>query len=302
MLITAKTESGKNITLPPPVSLTLNRETAAPADELKAVFAVSAQLPHLCRLTARLDGEIIFHGIVDEQHTELTTGGLRVKLICRSLEALLLDNEAAPETLLHPTQARLERTLLTPLGLRFAKEELTTANEPLAITKGSSCYQVLNGVTQAQLGTAPRVDFEGLVHCTPSEPTGWQLRDVTSAKLSYLPCKLLSEVCQQSTRRSYDTHWKAETVSVIRRRYLSLQQGKNPKEMLSESLADSRRLTVTCKGAWLAGKSDTATVSIYGLGEFVNCPITAIRHTRSASGEQTRLQLGINQKEEAKCG
>lgn len=302
MLITAKTEQGDELTLPQPVSLTLRRETAAPADELKATFAVSDRLPNLCRLTAEQDGEIFFHGIVDEQHTELTTGGLRVQLVCRSLEALLLDNEAKPEPILHPAQARLQLALLTPLGLTFAASELSPMSEPLTVSKGESCYSVLSRVTQAQLGSNPWVDFDSRVHCTPKAPTHHELTNLTSAKLSYLPCCQLSEITQQSTRLSYDTRWQNENCATPRRRYLSLQQGKNPKAMLADSLSQSRQLTVTCKGAWLIGKNDTASVSIPGLGKFTSCPITGIFYTRSSSGEHTRITLAISQEEGTQCG
>lgn len=298
MQLTALALQGEQIVLPQVVSLTLRREAAAPADELKAVVAVSSALPTLTRLTATENGTVCFHGIVDEQHTRLTSAGIRVELVCRSLEALLLDNEAKPQTLLSPTQARLSSVLLAPLGLSFASADLAPVSGALTIEKGTSCWSVLQSVTQAQLGTSPSVDADGQVHCTADDPIDHPLTHVTAAVLSQLPCQCISEVWQQSTRLQYDTCWQNEATGVMRRRYLSLQQGKNPKTVLSDSLKDSTRLTVTCKGAWLPKKHDTASVTVPGLGEFTCCPVVAVTYRFSAAGEETELQLERNPKEE----
>lgn len=298
MLLTATTLHGEQLTLSQVVSLTLRRETAAPADELKAVLAVPAALPPLTRLTATGDGTVCFCGIVDEQHTRLTARGLRVELVCRSLEALLLDNEAKPETLLAPTQERLSSSLLAPLGLAFAGHELAPIPGTLAIEKGMSCWAVLASVVQAQHGTTPWVDESGLVHCTAPTPTDHPLSGVREAVLSILPYKRLSEVWQQSTRLQYDTRWQNEHTGVQRRRYLSLQQGKNPKTMLNDSLRESTRLVITCKGACLPQKGDTVTVTVPGMGEFSHRPVQAVTYRRTAAGEETEYQLELPVKED----
>ena len=42
------------------------------------------------------EGEVVFGGIVDEQNTRLSGEGFSVEVVCRSWEALLLDNRLSP--------------------------------------------------------------------------------------------------------------------------------------------------------------------------------------------------------------
>lgn len=306
MTVTAALSGGRVISLPQPASLVLRRERDTPADELTVTFSVSETLPALRELTVARDGTCLFCGIVDEQRTRLNSSGLQVVVVCRSLEAILLDNEAPPQRMLNPTAARLEAALLNPFDLCFAPDETFTLPGELTIEKGESGWAVLARCCNRQYGTDPWVDEQGLVHCNPRETRDWKLTDVTAAEYAAFPCYRIGEVWQQSCRGQYDTRWKADDIptgrpGTVRRRYLSLQQGKNPHTVLQQSAANGTQLSVTCKGAWLLNKNDTAAVTIAGLGSFARCPMRGLVYRLTSSGEQTELTLEST-KEECICG
>ena len=294
---------GTRISLGAPVSLLFSREREAPADLLQVRFQTDAALPKLSELEV-LDGtRVWFRGLIDEQNTSLNSSGLQVELVCRSLEAILLDNEALPEPLQRPTLQVIEARLLAPFGLKLNAAETGKRLGPLFVEKGESCWAVLARFCKTEFGARLRVSEDGVVRFDAGTPREWTLRGVLSAQLCTLPCKEIREVIKQSCRGGYDTHYRGAGYSSCRpgtprRRYVSMQGGKNPREVLESGQADSFLLTVTCKGAWLPEKGDTASVSLPGLGTYRGCPVRSVRYRLDRSGEETRLVLERPQKEE----
>ncbi len=135
-------QNGEQLLLGCPEEAVLSYDREAPADQLKAVFPADRVWPELAEVLAYREGQGVFRGIVDEQNTRLTGSGLSVELVCRSREALLLDNEAEPGTIRNPSAEALSRRLLEPLGLRPGAG-LQPAAGSLFIEKGTSCWTVL---------------------------------------------------------------------------------------------------------------------------------------------------------------
>lgn len=296
-------QDNSRISLGTPLSLSFSREQDAPADLLKVRLPVSAALPGLREIEAFHQGKLWFCGLVDEQNTTLNTSGLQVELLCRSLEAILLDNEAPPKTIQQPSLTLLETNFLTPLGLRLGQGDCSKKPGALSVEKGESCWAVLARFCQRELQTEPWVDEQGAVQCQKRTPREVTLRNVISAELRLLPCKEVQEVVLQSCRGGYDTHYRSADFSpgrpgTPRRRYLSAQSGKNPKDVLKSGAAESFLLTVTCKGAWLPQKGDLASVFLPGLGAYRRCPIRSVLYRLDRSGERTRLVLERPEKEE----
>ena len=298
---------GTRISLGTPVSLFFSREKDAPADLLQARFQRNAALPPLSEVEVTDGTRLWFRGLVDEQNTSLDPSGLQVELVCRSLEAILLDNEALPETLQRPTLPQIEARLLAPFGLKLGAEDPGKTAGPLFVEKGESCWAVLARFCKTEFGDDPWLDGDGLVRCEARTPREWALRGVLSAQLRTLPCKEVREVVKQSSRGRYDTYYrsaayKAGRPGTPRRRYASMQGGKNPKEVLESGREDSFLLTVTCKGAWLPEKGDTASVSLPGLGTYRACPVRSVRYRSDRSGERTVLNLERPREGGTECG
>lgn len=300
--------NGARAELGQPLSLFLSRERDAPADFLRASFRVEGSLPELREMEIFQGERRWFTGLVDEQNTALTANGLRVELVCRSLEAILLDNEALPEPIQTPSLPALSERLLTPFGLTLGEGDRSPMKEPFPVEKGESCWTVLERFCKRLAGTTPWVDESGAVQCAAAEPGRMRLRNVLSAELRRLPCKEIQEVWQQSCRGGYDTRYRGVGFSpgrpgTPRRRYVSMQRGKNPREVLQTGREDAFLLAVTCQGLWWPGRGDLASVSLPGLGEFESCPVRSVQYRRDSSGERTSLVLERPVgKEEMVCG
>ena len=122
-------KDGSQMLLGEPRSASLTYDWDAPADLLEAVFPADRVWEELVWVTACRQGETVFRGLVDEQNTRLTDSGITVELVCRSGEALLLDNEAPPGTIQRPTLEKLGKTLLEPLGITRVVGEAAAPGE-----------------------------------------------------------------------------------------------------------------------------------------------------------------------------
>ena len=84
------------------LSVSLITEESAPADGLKASFAVSGDVPALRFVEVFSGQERLFCGAVDEQTVLQNKNGTVLTLAARSRAAVLLDNEARPQTYIKP--------------------------------------------------------------------------------------------------------------------------------------------------------------------------------------------------------
>ncbi len=306
MIFWGTTPAGESVLLGEPAEAALSYDKDAPADLLRAKFSVDRLWAELAQVSLYENGELAFRGVVDEQNAFLSASGLTVELVCRSLEALLLDSEAQPGTVLSPSLELLETRLLLPLGLTLGKGERGRQIGELTVEKGQSCWTVLEGFCRDRLGTVPFVDLEGRVQCGGVSPRRLKLRDVISAQVSLLPCKRLSRVWRQSCGGTYDTLYENPRPGGRGVRYVSMESGKNPRELIAAGEQDSFLLTVTCGGAWQPGRNGTADVELPGLGRFENCPVRSALWRRDKSGERTRFVLERGEPEEKReaviCG
>lgn len=282
-------QNGEQLLLGRPEEAVLSYDREAPADQLKAVFPADRVWPELAEVLAYREGQGVFRGIVDEQNTRLTGSGLSVELVCRSREALLLDNEAEPGTIRNLSAEALSRRLLEPLGLRPGAG-LQPAAGSLFIEKGTSCWTVLADFCRDYLGTKPYVDFEGVVHWEEPQPRRLELGQVVSAEIARLPCRRLSALWKQGCLGGYDTLYSAGEAGIPRRRYLSMENAASPRELLEESARESFRLTVTCAGSWWPARG-LASVTVPLAGRYENCPVRRAVYSRDKNGERTRLVL-----------
>jgi hypothetical protein len=110
-----------DIKLPVPIRIRLDRDADAPADAFEGVFPCSAGFQPITNLKIfDSQGNVCFDGIVDEQENSLTNKVLT--LTARSRAALLLDNEAMPQTYASPSLATSLTDISVLMGLRSMRE------------------------------------------------------------------------------------------------------------------------------------------------------------------------------------
>ena len=284
-------KNGGELLLGEPEEAVLSYDREAPADQLKAVFPADRLWEELTEVLVYDGGEGVFRGIVDEQNTRLSEAGLSTELVCRSREALLLDNEAEPRPIRSPSLGALRSRLLEPLGLTRVTGSMEPARGELTVEKGSSCWQVLAEFCRTCLGTEPYMDFDGTVCCQGRPPRRLALDRVVSAQVSRLPCKRLSAVWKQGFRGGYDAVYTDPEAGLPRRRYLSAQSGKDPRAVLDEARQAGFGLTVTCAGSWWPPHGCLADVEIPQAGRFSGRPVRQAVYCRDRNGERTRFVL-----------
>lgn len=284
-------QKGGQMLLGDPVEAVLSFDRDAPADQLKAVFPADRIWEDISEVYMYERGKGVFSGIVDEQNIRLTQEGIFVELVCRSREALLLDSEAEPAAIKRPSLESIHRRLLEPLGFAKAVGSDSIMPGEMRVEKGESCWQVLSSFCGEYLGTEPYVDFEGVIHCEGIEERHVKLDSVMSAELCRLPYKRLSAVWKQGYGGGYDTQYRDPEAPVERRRYISAQNGGNPREMLEKAKEGSGLLTVACAGSFWPLRGARADVDVPGLGRFRGCAVEKGTYYRDKNGERTRLTL-----------
>lgn len=283
---------GPEMLLGEPLSVELLYDRDAPADQLTAVFPAEEPWEALSVVRVFHEGKLLFGGIVDEQNAVLSESGLQVELVCRSWEALLLDNEAQPAVLRSPSLEALWEKYLKPLGLAGYAGEKGAQTGEMTVEKGMSCWEVLEGFCQDYLGVSPWVDSSGVLHCESLPESRVEAGPVLWAEFSLLPCKQLSTVWQQSYRGTYDTPFRGgASLGIQRQRYVSMEDGRDPRALLQEGQQESRLLIVECPGLHWPARGALASGQAGPLGRFVDLPVRAARYTRNSRGERTRLTL-----------
>ncbi len=305
MTIWGITPAGNRLLLGEPSEAALSWDRDAPADLFRAAFQADRLWEEISEVELWESGVLEFRGIVDEQNTRISSKGLTVELVCRSLEALLLDSEAPPGAVNAPSLELLEARFLAPLGLRLGEGDRGKKRGVLAVGKGESCWEALSRFCENWLGTVPFVDLSGLVQCAGAPERELELAQVISAEISLLPCNRIGRIWQQSCQGAYDTLYKGNRPGETRTRYFSAQSGKDPKAALAAGERESFLLTVTCAGRWYPGRNGRASVALPEAGRFYRCPVKSALYRRDASGDRTRLVLERGEeekKEELKCG
>ncbi len=291
MIFWGTTCSGRRYLLGDPEQALFIRDADAPADELRAVFPADKVWEELQEVTVTREDVPVFRGLVDEQTAVLSPSGLTVELVCRSREALLLDNEACPGTLSGVTLETLEERYLLPLGLSLGAGDRTARAARLAVTKGESCWAVIARFCATVLGVTPFVDVDGRLQCVPAEETGHrQLNAIQSARWELLPCKRLGDVVLQSARGTYDTVFPGEP-GIRRRRYLARTAGKDPRALLAQSRLAGRRLRVTTPGEVWPARQEQVDLTVPGLGDFTGWRASSVRVRRDSQGLRTEWVL-----------
>lgn len=136
MTFTAITADGKMFTLGSPLSCRIEYEQGVPADALTAVFPYMFDIPQLAYMMVQKDKKPVFTGVVDEQRFLSVEGEGTVMLSARSLAALLLDNEAMPQSYNSPDAQTIFMRHIQPLGIMQYSCEKSRKRQALRWIKG----------------------------------------------------------------------------------------------------------------------------------------------------------------------
>lgn len=172
MKITAFDTKGRQVILPYPVSLNISKNTGVPADSLTAVFTYESPLPELAEITVEDNsGKREFTGVIDEQLVFCKNNISLLRLSCRSMAAVLLDNEAYPRSYILPSIDVIFEKCLKPYGIKGYIGKDSAISTAFTVDKGMTCWQVLEDFCSRFLNVYPRINEDGLLDITNEKNT-----------------------------------------------------------------------------------------------------------------------------------
>ncbi len=294
------TAAGERYDLGQPLSARFVQEEDSPADSFSGVFP-SAGFPAFlhCNLYDG-DGTLRFGGVVDTQVSSVGAGGVTMELAARSKAALLLDNEAKPQTYLNPSLGELFQNHGAPYGLQKFRGKTARYNWTYVIGKGVSEWEVFWDFCLYCIGIAPKVTPEGVLDVTGTAPEG-TLRfsntdgvRYTSAAHQRCPRKRLSQLwLQKNLGDGYTGNLQdlsAMRQGVQRTRYVTAANWQG-RRTLKEARRQSDALVLVCPEPVSGALGMQASLSDPALGDFQNYSVAGLTYLLDGQGERWLVTL-----------
>lgn len=295
--------NGGSVCLENPVYMTLSRDEDVPADALSATFPFMP-IEEMKEIRVYDGSELIFSGVVDEQQNISGNSGAYLRVIARSMAAVLLDNESRPRSFNNPSTPVIARFFLESNGLTSYSGGNVTVRNSLKVAKGMTDWQSLCSFCARAYGTVPRVESDGSVSLKglkrgekivfSPDRVGY-----CSVKENNKRCELISAVyVKQSPSGGYETlipDREAMAKGVDRRRFLD-----SSSRVMSVSLADkmvenakrrSYSLTLVCPDRLTEILGRAARVEDGFIGSRDSLYVSSIFYKLGPRGEFTTVTL-----------
>ena len=288
-----------------PKSVTLIREKNVPADSLDVLFLSGINGIEYAEIAVFDGAKCVFRGIVDEQVETISESGIILEINARSLAALLLDNEAMPQSCCLPDMQLFMERNFSRLGFKEYIGNDKPKSGSMSIAKGESEWSVLEKYCRKFLDTYPRVNEDGVIDISENEGETTVLTNEGEHKIISLSrvrkrCELISEYRVRTLRgNGYEmiiNNENAERLGVDSVRYLNAVDNggvgiascyQNIKE--SNELYDTLNLTIS--GRVLVNIGDWIVLPDYKLG---NLRVNKLRYEADGDNELTILNLLCN--------
>lgn len=292
------TPQGKEILLAAPASAKLVRSEDAPADGFSGVFPLLKNTENLVGLRIYDRNKALwFDGIVDEQKESLGAGRT-LTLIARSRAALLLDNEALPQTYRMPSLQTVFQRHIQPYGFQVYLGDNRVFSEELIISKGMSEWQAAEEFCIRFLRVKPRMlgnIFDASGRSTQKSvyfDNDGGIR-YSSAVIDYRYYKLYSEVMVKSGESNLYAvgarGTEAAALGIRRRRYLS--GGQNAEAVAAAAARKAFQAEITCPGEFTAEIGTGAVLHDAQLGTLQELAVSQIAYSLNESGEKSTVTL-----------
>lgn len=247
--------SGTRFPLPEPCSLSLSFDEDSPAHAFSARFPLKKPLPPLHSCDVSLDGVAVLPALLDKQSFSCSFDGSFLELSGRSRTALLLDNDAPPQTYVNPSLKQLFECHAAPFGFTEIAGNLGRFRGQFVVRKGMSHWQVLSDFSAFFLGTTLRSGADRSLDAS-GKPSSHAVRFSNRDGLSYsslsqdfLFQKQVSHLYLQpalgAPYSSLVVDQPSVDLGVLRSRYLSLSPFL-AKRSLEKSRRNARQVTLRC--------------------------------------------------------
>lgn len=305
--------NGNKAVLENPISVEITMDEDAPADSIEVKFPIDLNSEEyktlvndqLTKIKVYDDkkSRVILNGIIDEQIVSVSTAGVSLTILGRSSAALLLDNEAQPQTYNSIDIELLYNRHIKPYGYAGYKSvKYQSFSGLFEISKGLSEWQVLEKFCKDFLLKIPRVrpsnviDFiddyndSGIVFSNKIKGSTYY----SSLEQNYKRYKLLSEVFIRSLKDgNYDNIISDQTSinrGILRKRYINaVGDAKSPvfrgEQLIKDANKASFELKLVHPGPIVIDLLDKATINDDILGVMPNLIASSITYKLSNAGE-----------------
>lgn len=279
LTLTATQWAGEGVTganpvvLSDPVALIMRKNEGMPCDELTAVFCCEKPLGELCEVTLCNGGTTLFTGIVDRQRQRIGAAGQTVALECRSIGALLLDNEAIPRTHYYARLSDIVRSHAAEFGIKGVRGDDPFLSR-YAVTKGFSVWRAVSLFCRRALGRSPRVMEDGYLDTRAPVGGRVEVSNRLDSGQRYVQvvsdtdrCEVLSCVKAQTSGSYYGAAVANADARGVRRTRLIVPAAEwanlprqSAQELVRQSMHRKRRVAVTLPGLVPWDIGDLATL------------------------------------------
>lgn len=294
------TPDGVALPLPAPLSLRLQREEEAPADALDVLFPAEGEWETLAGFRCYDEkNRMAFDGIVDEQIWKYAGTGATRQVIARSRAALLLDNEAQPQTYYMPSLKLLFERHAAPYGFSGYMGRDEVFGGAYTVEKGVSEWQALRGFCREFLHVEPvprgdRLDAsgEGQAGSVRFSNRGGVL--FTELALRWNDYERISEArLRAGEAGDYNMvlrDGEAVARGVRRRRFLSTADAEQARRLLDRARRKAFAVRVVCPGLVEVPLGTEASVEL-DHDRRAGLQVAAWMYRLTASGETTSMTL-----------
>jgi len=306
--LTAINLAGGHFSLPPPISLQCTSAYDIPADGFEGVFPAQQLYGcgELTALTMELEGKTMFDGLIDEQVLSKNGKGEFLTLKARSRAAVLIDNEAIPQTFYRANLWDIYNAHCKQYGFRGLLCDRNPTLSAFTVPKGRSEWQALESFCRQTLGVMPYIS-DGYI-AARKRPTGQRMILSNSvaggARFSALQvCNkrygVISKVILKSDSKLYDTavyNPSSEQLAIRRKRYISppKEWAGDPRTGADRLMRDSmlKKLLVTATLPGLTAVSVGDRVSIEDeVAHYNDLAVYEVTYRADSTGYATTLAL-----------
>lgn len=299
---TACNSQGKRISLGAPLEAVLSIEEDTPADAFTGVFPWKSIYEELEPVFLEIcgGGEVVFFGPVDELQRRFSSEGCMLEIVARSMAALLLDNEAIPQTYAYPSLPLLFERHGKPYGFTEWEGEPSGFSVPFTITKGMSEWEVLSLFCSRYLKVSLRARGKRLEALEERKEEFPLLQ--FGREIPILECSAEDKMCERYSEilvKPENTETfalsvfdgEAKSLGIRRRRLLS-----GSTELAREALVKAARRAfcaeVLSPGLPEAGVGAAVCLTLPNWGkEISGLYVSGLRYSLSSSGERCRYTL-----------
>ena len=273
----------------------------AVADSIDAVFAVTGEIPLIQSINVKDGIRTVFNGLVDRQTQEVTESGTLLTVRGRSMECVLLDNEALPQTYCMPSMPLLMKHHFNALGFKEYRGSREAFSGQIDIAKGMSEWAVLSTFCEQFLGCKPKIDKNGIIDVTGeecSEKIYISSDKCLSLKKIFDRSSLISNIYARTyTGGTYEMPLEnplAKRLGVTRIRYVNSVDSKSgtvltAKNIIAKSQNQYQRCEIDYAARILCEMGSELLID----GKKENLRVYELHYTLDRNGEHTKLYAEV---------